>query len=183
MLKINSFQSLGAVDGPGIRFVVFMQGCNFKCKYCHNPETIGQDSYNLISNEELVGKIERYKNYIFDKGGVTFSGGEPLIQAKELKECFKLLKEKGYHTFGVSPKYQEIDGNKMYENLDVIPSPIDVVVFVINPKYAKEYIGQMRTIGIGYAWMQPGTYNDEILDLMQSHGITPILDCILIQTQ
>lgn len=96
---------------------------------------------------------------------------------------YKRLKEKGYHTFGVSPKYQEIDGNKMYENLDVIPSPIDVVVFVINPKYAKEYIGQMRTIGIGYAWMQPGTYNDEILDLMQSHGITPILDCILIQTQ
>lgn len=98
-------------------------------------------------------------------------------------KIYKRLKEKGYHTFGVSPKYQEIDGNKMYENLDVIPSPIDVVVFVINPKYAKEYIGQMRTIGIGYAWMQPGTYNDEILDLMQSHGITPILDCILIQTQ
>ena len=87
-------------------------------------------------------------------------------------KIYKRLKEKGYHTFGVSPKYQEIDGNKMYENLDVIPSPIDVVVFVINPKYAKEYIGQMRTIGIGYAWMQPGTYNDEILDLMQSHGIT-----------
>ena len=98
-------------------------------------------------------------------------------------KIYKRLKEKGYHTFGVSPKYLEIDGNKMYENLDVIPSPIDVVVFVINPKYAKEYIGQMRTIGIGYAWMQPGTYNDEILDLMQSHGITPILDCILIQTQ
>ena len=98
-------------------------------------------------------------------------------------KIYKRLKEKGYHPFGVSPKYQEIDGNKMYENLDVIPSPIDVVVFVINPKYAKEYIGQMRTIGIGYAWMQPGTYNDEILDLMQSHGITPILDCILIQTQ
>lgn len=64
-------------------------------------------------------------------------------------KIYKRLKEKGYHTFGVSPKYQEIDGNKMYENLDVIPSPIDVVVFVINPKYAKEYIGQMRTIGIG----------------------------------
>lgn len=98
-------------------------------------------------------------------------------------KIYKRLKEKGYHTFGVSPKYQEIDGNKMYENLDVIPSPIDVVVFVINPKYAKEYIGQMRTIGIGYAWMQPGTYNDEILDIMKSHGIKPILDCILVQTK
>lgn len=98
-------------------------------------------------------------------------------------KIYKRLKEKGYHTFGISPKYKEIDNDKMYENLDVIPSPIDVVVFVINPKYAKEYIGQMRTIGIGYAWMQPGTYNDEILDIMKSHGITPIIDCILIQTK
>lgn len=96
---------------------------------------------------------------------------------------YKRLKEKGYNVFGVSNKYKEIDGDKIYENLDVIPSPIDVVVFVINPKFAKEYIGQMRTIGIGYAWMQPGTYNEEILDLMRSHGITPIIDCILVQTE
>lgn len=96
---------------------------------------------------------------------------------------YKRLKEKGYNVFGVSPKYEKIDNDKIYENLDVIPSPIDVVVFVINPKFAKEYIGQMRTIGIGYAWMQPGTYNEEILDLMKSHGITPILDCILVQTE
>jgi len=96
---------------------------------------------------------------------------------------YQRLKEKGYNVFGVSPKYKEIDGDKMYENLDVIPAPIDVVVFVINPRFAKEYIGQMRTIGIGYAWLQPGTYNDEILDIMKSHGITPIIDCILVQTE
>lgn len=98
-------------------------------------------------------------------------------------KIYKRLKDLGYHTFGISPKYDEINGDKVYKSLDIIPSPIDVVVFVINPKYAKEYIGQMRTIGIGYAWMQPGTYNDEILDIMKSHGIKPILDCILVQTK
>ena len=74
MLNVNSFQSLGAVDGPGVRFVVFMQGCNFKCKYCHNPETITIKDETLISCDDLIMKIERYRNYIFDKGGVTFSG-------------------------------------------------------------------------------------------------------------
>jgi pyruvate formate lyase activating enzyme len=97
MLNINSFQSLGAVDGPGVRFVVFMQGCNFKCRYCHNPETIKIKENNLMSVNELINKIDRFKSYIFDKGGVTFSGGEPLLQAKELILAFKLLKEKGYH--------------------------------------------------------------------------------------
>ena len=84
MLNINSFQSLGTVDGPGVRFVVFMQGCNFKCKYCHNPETVYENKNNLFTIEEIFKKVERFKNYIFDKGGVTFSGGEPLLQAKEL---------------------------------------------------------------------------------------------------
>ncbi len=97
MLSINSYQSLGAVDGPGVRFVVFMQGCNFKCKYCHNPETLSFKTENMISKDALVSKIERYKSFIFDKGGVTFSGGEPLCQAEKLIDVFKTLKEKGYH--------------------------------------------------------------------------------------
>ncbi len=97
MLSINSYQSLGAVDGPGVRFVVFMQGCNFKCKYCHNPETLSFEKGKMVSKDELVSKIERYKSFIFEKGGVTFSGGEPLCQAEELIEVFKALKEKGYH--------------------------------------------------------------------------------------
>lgn len=119
--------------------------------------------------------LSHYKNYAVI--GVTPD------KDKYGYKIYQRLKEKGYNTFGISPKYKDLEGDTLYENLDVVPSPIDVAVFVINPKYAKEYIGQMRTIGIGYAWMQPGTYNDEILDIMQSHGITPILDCILIQTK
>lgn len=98
-------------------------------------------------------------------------------------KIYSRLKKRGYNVFGVNPRCQEVDGDSIYKDLDVVPSPIDVVVFVISPKYIKEYIGQMRTIGIGYAWMQPGTYNDEILDLMNSHGISYVLDCVLQKTE
>ncbi len=97
MLNVNSFQSFGAVDGPGVRFVIFLQGCNFKCSYCHNPETLSNNENMLLTPEELICKIKRYESYIKEKGGVTFSGGEPLLQAKELIPLAKLLKEEGYH--------------------------------------------------------------------------------------
>ena len=97
MLNVNSFQSFGAVDGPGVRFVVFLQGCNLKCSYCHNPETIENKENTLLTPDELLSKIKRYESYIKEKGGVTFSGGEPLLQAKELIPLVKLLKEEGYH--------------------------------------------------------------------------------------
>lgn len=96
-MKINSFQSLGAVDGPGVRVVVFMQGCNIRCKYCHNPETWATDDGKDYSYNEVYNNIIKYKNYIYDRGGVTFSGGEPLLQAKELLPLFIKLKEDGYH--------------------------------------------------------------------------------------
>lgn len=97
MINVNSIQSLGAVDGPGVRFVVFLQGCNFKCRYCHNPETIENKESVLISAEDLFDKISRYKNYIVKDGGVTFTGGEPLLQADKLIGICRLLKEHGYH--------------------------------------------------------------------------------------
>lgn len=97
--RINSIETLGTLDGPGIRFVVFFQGCKLRCMYCHNPETwheIGKSQE--IEAKELVEKIERYKNYFGTKGGVTFSGGEPLLQPEFLLECLKLCKEKNIHT-------------------------------------------------------------------------------------
>ena len=97
--KINSFESMGLVDGPGIRFVVFMQGCELRCLYCHNPDTWNKDSFSEeISPEELVKKIKRFKPYFGEEGGVTFSGGEPLLQPKFLLECLKLCKENGINT-------------------------------------------------------------------------------------
>lgn len=97
--KISSEESMGLVDGPGIRYVVFLQGCKLRCVYCHNPETwdtVGE-SYK-VSAQELVDKICRYKPFFGDDGGVTFSGGEPLLQPEFLLECLKLCKKYNIHT-------------------------------------------------------------------------------------
>lgn len=96
---IHSFQSLGTVDGPGVRFVVFFQGCNLRCKCCHNPDTwtrIGDGK--LYEAVEVVRRAERYKEYFKNKGGITLSGGEPLLQAEFATEIFTLCKEKGIGT-------------------------------------------------------------------------------------
>lgn len=97
--RISSEESMGLVDGPGIRYVVFLQGCKLRCKYCHNPETwdLKGNSFE-ISPSELVAKISRYKTYFGEEGGVTFSGGEPLLQPEFLLECLKLCKKEGIHT-------------------------------------------------------------------------------------
>lgn len=95
--RIHSFESFGTVDGPGIRFVVFLQGCPLRCKYCHNPDTwtAGGNEYTA---EEVVERALRYRNYFGDKGGVTVTGGEPLLQIEFVTELFTRLKEKGVHT-------------------------------------------------------------------------------------
>ena len=97
--KISSFESMGTLDGPGVRFVVFLQGCTLRCKYCHNPETWNIDGQTeIITAEKLVEKIERFKPYFGEEGGVTFSGGEPLLQPQFLIECLSQCKAKGIHT-------------------------------------------------------------------------------------
>lgn len=111
--KIHSFESMGLVDGPGIRSVVFMQGCTLRCAYCHNPDTWGFTEGDEVTPQELVKKIIRFKPYFKNGGGVTFSGGEPLLQPDFLIEALKLCKEAGVHTaidtagYG-SEKYEEI---------------------------------------------------------------------------
>ena len=96
--KIHSYESFGTVDGPGVRFVVFLQGCVLKCKYCHNPDSWGFDDNKITRTpQELIKEVLKYKSYI-QKGGVTISGGEPLLQAKFVYEFFKLCQEEGLHT-------------------------------------------------------------------------------------
>lgn len=92
--RINSFQSLGTVDGPGVRAVVFMQGCPLRCHCCHNPETWTLKGGTEITADELLKKIVRCEKYFGDTGGVTFSGGEPLLQHEFLSEFLPLLKAK-----------------------------------------------------------------------------------------
>ena len=96
--KVHSFQSFGAVDGPGIRFIVFLQGCPYCCPYCHNPDTRPFINGTEYTVDEIVAKAERYKTYFGEKGGVTVSGGEPLMQAEFVAELFEALHEKGITT-------------------------------------------------------------------------------------
>lgn len=97
--KIHSFESCGTVDGPGIRFVVFMQGCPLRCQYCHNADTWQIDEGKEYSLEELVKEIVKYKSYMrFSGGGVTLTGGEPLLQAEFVKEVFRACHKEGIHT-------------------------------------------------------------------------------------
>lgn len=96
--RISSFQSLGAVDGPGLRCVVFMQGCPLRCAYCHNPETWALQGGQEVTVADLVSKIERFRPYILKDGGVTVSGGEPLLQWAFVAELLQALKGRGYHT-------------------------------------------------------------------------------------
>lgn len=97
--RIHSLESFGTVDGPGIRFVIFLQGCPLRCLYCHNPDTWdarGEVKYELTP-AELLSEVLRYKNFIA-KGGVTVTGGEPLLQPEFLKSFFRLCREEGIHT-------------------------------------------------------------------------------------
>lgn len=92
--RVHSFESFGAVDGPGIRYIIFMQGCHLQCKYCQNRDTWDVSTGTLYSVSDLMKKILKYKNYfIASGGGVTVSGGEPLLQSKFLIELFKELKK------------------------------------------------------------------------------------------
>lgn len=97
-LKIHSIETFGTQDGPGIRLVLFLQGCNIKCLYCHNPDTITLDGGTDYDIDDLVKRAENMKPYFGKTGGITVSGGEPLLQAKALLPFFKKLKEKGIHT-------------------------------------------------------------------------------------
>ena len=97
--RVSKFETFGLVDGPGVRFVVFLQGCNLRCQFCHNPETWKcNEGGELWSLGDLYNKVIRYKPYWKNNGGVTVSGGEPLVQIDFLIEFFKKLKKDGVQT-------------------------------------------------------------------------------------
>jgi len=97
--RIHSFESFGTLDGPGIRFLVFMQGCPLRCIYCHNRDTWDVGKGSLYTPEEIMDEIKKYKTFIdFSGGGITITGGEPTLQAEFVCEVFKLAKGLGIHT-------------------------------------------------------------------------------------
>ena len=96
--RISATESFGSVDGPGIRFIVFVQGCRYRCQYCHNPETWEREGGYEATPEEIFRQALRYRPYWKQKGGITVSGGEPLLQIAFVTELFRLAKAKGVNT-------------------------------------------------------------------------------------
>lgn len=137
--RIHSFESMGLVDGPGVRFVVFFQGCKLRCSFCHNPDTWEVNAGTEITAGELIKKILRYKPYYkASGGGVTFSGGEPLMQSEFLTTMLKLCKENDIHTAvdtaGIGPE----DCREIISLADLIM--LDVKH--LDPKPYKEIVGR-----------------------------------------
>lgn len=121
MINVHSYESLGTLDGPGLRLVVFLQGCNFRCLYCANPDTIAEKGGTPTPMEEIVRMAVNQKIFFGKRGGVTFSGGEPLFQAKALVPLVLGLKEKGIHVCldsngGIWNEYVE----KLLELIDLV---------------------------------------------------------------
>ena len=138
--KIHSFETLGAVDGPGIRFILFMQGCPLRCKFCHNRDTWDCKGGNEYTVNEIYEKILKYKNYfIASNGGVTVSGGEPLLQTNFVTELFKRLKQAGINT--------ALDTSGMFDITDKIKELIDLTdlflvdIKSINDEICKDLVG------------------------------------------
>ena len=129
--NIDSFESMGLVDGPGVRFVVFMQGCPLRCAYCHNPETWADEKKIEMTAEELVKKVLKYKPYFGDDGGVTFSGGEPLRQPKFLLEALKECKRYGINTC--------LDTSGAGDEYDEILDYVDLVILDVKAIDAEKY--------------------------------------------
>ena len=147
--KVHSVESFGTVDGPGIRFVLFLQGCHLHCKYCHNRDTWNINGGTYKSLDDIFDKIMNYKNYICPNGGVTVTGGDPLLQAKFVYELFKRLKEENIHTC--------IDTSGMFPLTDDIKNVLSVTDLVlldikhIDDKKCKELVGKSNKLELEFA--------------------------------
>lgn len=142
--QIHSFQSLGAVDGPGVRFVVFMQGCPLRCAYCHNPDTWAFDKGEACTADEIVKKALRYRSYFGSEGGVTVSGGEPLSQWEFVYELFEKLQAEGIHTALDTSAHGSLSGaEKLLTVCDLV---LCDVKFAEEESYHKYTGGNLRQV-------------------------------------
>ena len=128
---IHSFETFGTVDGPGVRFVVFFQGCPMRCLYCHNPDTWNINDGQQYSAEEIIDKIKRNLPF-YTSGGITASGGEPMMQIDFLIELFELAKENNIHTcLDTSGAVYDSSNMELMEKIEKLSTLCDLVMLDI----------------------------------------------------
>ena len=165
--KINSIQTLGTVDGPGVRFVVFTQGCNLRCGCCHNPDTWEMDAPLQYTAKELCEKVSRYKDYFGKEGGITISGGEPLLQPEFAKELFIECKNIGVNT--CIDTSGSVLNDKVLELLDVTDIVLLDIKFTNDEDY-KKYVGCSMELPLKF------------LDVLKSKNIPTVIRQVIIPT-
>ena len=162
---IHAFQSLGTVDGPGVRFVAFLQGCPLRCGCCHNPDTREMQVGDTYSPTEVLEKVKRYRGYFGKDGGITLSGGEPLMQAVFAKELFALCREEGIHTC------LDTSGCLLNEDAKALLAVTDRVLLDIKYTNDRQY-----TEHVGCSMDKPLAF----LDYLQEQGIPTTLRQVII---
>lgn len=165
--RVHSIQSLGTVDGPGVRFVVFFQGCNLQCKCCHNPDTWDTAGGKEYSAQEIVDKAVRYKEYFGAEGGITLSGGEPLLQTGFATEIFEKCHQNGINTC------LDTSGSILNEKVKKLLSVTDRVL--LDYKYTDD-ASYIRNVGCGIRQVE------DFLAYLNSQNIPVTLRQVIIPT-
>ena len=165
--KIHSIQSMGTVDGPGVRFVVFFQGCNLRCGCCHNPDTWSLVGGTELTAEEIVRRALRCREYFGKDGGITVSGGEPLLQAEFACEIFRLCRAEGINTC------LDTSGNLLGKEVEALLDVTDRVLLDVKYTDAESY---RRYVGCEFERVL------EFLDLLEEKNIPVTLRQVIIPT-
>lgn len=154
--KIHSFESFGSVDGPGIRYIIFLHGCPLRCQFCHNPDTWANAKPTMeMTAKEVFDKAIKYKTYWKDKGGITVSGGEPLLQIDFLIELFKLAKKQNIHTCIDTSGATFTREEPFFSKFNELMEYTDLLLVDIKHMNREKH----KTL--------TGQYNDHILDMLQ----------------
>lgn len=165
MVRIHSFESMGTFDGPGLRLVVFMQGCNFRCDYCANPDTLARSGGRMVEKAEIVRRAVSEKAFFGKRGGITFSGGEPLLQAKELLEVFQELKDNEIHIV------VDTNGSVMNDDVRHLLEYTDMVLLDVKAIDADRHLGLAKH------------HNEQVLrtaQYLEQEGIPMRLRCVMV---
>ena len=171
--RIHSVETFGTVDGPGIRMVVFMQGCPMRCAYCHNPDTWAVDGGKTISVDEVLDEYERNKEY-YKKGGLTVTGGEPLLQIDFVTQLFQKAKEKKIHTCLDTSGITFSTNPNQLAKIDELIKVTDLVMLDIkhiDPKEHKKLTAQPNDMILKFAKY----VDDKGIDIWIRHVVVPTI--------